>query len=447
MHPALQRLAEATRGSPFEGELWLVGGAVRDELLSIADRTDYDLVSELDVVSLVENLFRRGLTDGPPATYARFGTAMVRMDGATLEFVTARRESYSENSRLPNVEPATLLEDARRRDFTVNTLLRNIHSGELRDPLYTGLQDLELKVLRTPLDPAATFFDDPLRMLRAVRFKWSLGFAFAPELERGLKEQAYRLEIISAERIRDELAKMLLLADADRALGDLMSLGLLDQFAPEFRAMVGLEQGKYHHLDVWDHTLLVIRQAGPGDVTLTLGCLFHDIGKPSTYAIDEEGNTRFFGHETVGAEMTREIMRRLRFSTDMIDDVVLLVKNHMRLGSSPKFSAAAARRVIRDLGDQLEPFLRLVEADVRSLKPGVKTMDMDGIRQMLADVQKVTPRSQLESPLTGREIMQIKGLSSGPEIGRLKQILQEKVLDGVLAPGDKDAAKKILAEL
>ncbi len=444
VHPGLAKIAAATQDTAFENQLWLVGGAVRDELLGLPLKNDFDLVTTEGAPKLAQLLFDKGVTKSPPVVYTRFGTAMLHVEEVNVELITARKESYESESRKPDVEPATLEEDAERRDFTVNTLLLNLHTNELRDPLGMALDDLKSKVLRTPLDPVATFHDDPLRMLRAVRFRWQLGFEPAPGLYEAVTKTKGRLKIISAERIRDEFVKMLALETAADALKDLMNLGLFEVFAPELAAMADVEQGKYHHLDVWNHTRLVVQNAGPGDLILTLAALLHDVGKPPTRMVDEKGNTRFFGHESVGAEMTREFMRRLKFSEKDVETVSRLVKNHMRLGSAPVFTPTAARRLIRDMDDDLERLLKLVEADASALKAGVRVFDLKAIRAQIEQVGTLTPRQTLESPLTGEEIMEIVGSPPGPEIGRLKHLLTEKVLDGELAPGDREEASRII---
>jgi poly(A) polymerase len=446
MHAALLAIAEVTQGTPFDGDLWLVGGAVRDELLGREDKNDFDLVTRGSSAELAQLLLDKGVSTMTPVTYERFGTAMVEVQGVRIEIVTARRESYDSGSRKPNVEPATLEEDALRRDFTVNALFKSLHSGELYDPLGLGLADLQARVLRTPLDPNATFYDDPLRMLRAVRFRWQLGFQPVDGLYEAIRAEVRRLKIISAERIRDELVKMLGLPTAAEALDELMELGLFHHFAPEFEEMRGVEQGAFHHLDVWDHSLLVLRNAGHSDLHLALGALFHDIGKPRTRMTDDSGQTRFFGHEAVGATMTNEIMRRLKFPQRDVDVVTTLVKNHMRLGSSPEFTASAARRLIRDLDDNVERLLALVEADANGLKRGVKKLDLTQVRNRLAEVQAATPRTTLESPLSGEEIMSLLKLDSGPEVGRWKSYLTERVLEGELLPGDGESARRMLLE-
>lgn len=441
MSAALDAVRAGTAGLPYENRLWLVGGAVRDKLLEKPEPNDFDIVLEGDALKLAEFLRVRSVTKMAPVVYPRFGTAMVRVEASTIELITARRESYQAKSRKPEVERATLEEDARRRDFTVNTLLENLHTGEIRDPLGQGMADLQAKVLRTPLEPRATFFDDPLRMLRAVRFKQQLGFEFVPGVAEAIREEAARLKVISEERIRDEWCKMLVMPGAGTSMKELRDLGLLSQFAPEVLEMIGVEQGSYHHLDVWEHSLLVLDKAGPGNLTLSLGALLHDIGKPRTRSEDKNGNTRFFGHEALGADMAVSLLRRLKFSNEQIAPVALLVKNHMRLGSMPRFTDAAARRLLRDLGGEVEDLLALVAADAESLRPGLKTIDLEPIRRKLETVTRTTPARSLESPLSGEEIMELLHLQPGPEVGRVKQMLLDKVLDGELVPGDKERAR------
>lgn len=448
MHPALEAIARATAGTPWEGRLWLVGGAVRDELLHRQPGGDFDIVLEGDALAVAHHLLEAGVSQGSPNTYPRFGTVALGIQGVTIEFATARRESYDESSRKPNVEPATLLEDARRRDFTANALMRNLHSGELLDLLGTGLADLDQGILRTPLDPAQTFFDDPLRMLRAVRFRWRFQWEYAPGLADAIRSEAHRLEIISSERIKDEWTKMLLEPTASSAMRDLLDLGLLDRFAPEFAQMVGVTQGKWHHLDVWDHTLKVLDNAveDGGSLNVRLGALFHDIAKPATRSIDDKGDIRFFSHEVVGAEMTANRLRELRFGEQQVREVASLVKNHMRLSSGPLFTASAARRLLRDLGDQVDDLLALVDADARGLKAGTRKLDLSVVRERIEAVRVATPVETLESPLDGREIMELLGEAPGPEVGRLKAALREMVLEGELTHDDKDRARALVVE-
>ena len=445
MNAALDLVREAVRGTAYEDDLYLVGGAVRDELLGLPAGSDVDLVTTRPVEPLVDLL--RPASSIAPVVYERFGTAMLRIAGTPVELVRARRKSYEGASRKPQVEPATLLEDALRRDFTANALMRRLSDGGLLDPTGRGLEDLHAGVLRTPLDPVETFRDDPLRMLRAVRFRWKLGFAPAPGLYEAIAGEAERLAIVSEERIRDELRKMILQPSAPDAFTDLMRLGLLDVFAGELRPMVGCEQGDWHHLDVWDHSLLVLRHVAPlGDEALSWAALLHDVGKPETCTTDAKGGTRFFGHEELGARRASDLLRHLRFSTKEIEPVARLVANHMRLGSFTEFSPSAARRLLRDMGEDTDRLLTLVEADASSLAPGVRKLDHAPIRARLEEVASATPTETLVSPLGGREIMALTGLAAGAEVGRIKARLTEAVLDGRLAPGDKTRAGELVTE-
>ncbi len=443
MHPALERIREITLGTSFETDLFLVGGAVRDELLGRPHSSDFDLVTRGSSADLARLIYGSGASPFAPAIFARFGTAMVTVEGFQIELVTARKESYSEDSRKPQVTAATYEEDAARRDFTVNTLCRSVHSRELFDPLNLGLNDLKSKILRTPLDPAATFFDDPLRMLRAVRFRWKLGFEPAEGLFDAIRASAFRLEIVSAERIRDELDKILSHPTAPSAFQDLLELDLLPRFAPEFSALVGVHQGKFHHLDAWEHTLLVLKNAGCGDLALSWSALLHDISKPETRTVDEQGNIRFFTHEVKGADRAREILRRLRYSEGFVETVAKLVKNHMRLGTAESWSPSASRRLIRDMGENLDRLFELVNADANALRPGVRVMDIDALRAQVAKTAAITPPNTLESPLSGAEIMELLDIEPGPKVGQVKAWLLEKVLDGTLLPDDKDSARAL----
>ena len=447
MHPVLARIQHAIKGTSFDGDVFLVGGAVRDDLLGLTGSDDFDLVTRQSAPDLAKYLFDKEVSSIYPVVFERFGTAMIEVEGIKIELVTARKESYADNSRKPIVQAGTYKDDALRRDFTVNSLMRSLSDWSLIDPLETGVSDLENKVLRTPLDPVKTFDDDPLRMLRAVRFRWKFGL----EPSKGLYDAIYmrrsRLKIISFERVRDELAKMLLHPTAADAMNDLMKLGLFDIIAPEFKEMVKCEQGNYHHLDVWDHTRLVVQNLvnmGGTDFTLILGGLFHDIAKPATRTIDESGNTRFFGHEAVGAELTRKILNRWKLSAEDTNRVCILVKNHMRLGSAPVFTDTAARRLIKDLGTDLEGLLNLVDADANALKKGVRVLDLNEIRCTIDRVRSATPPEILNSPLSGEEIMNLTGLKPGKEVGKIKKMLDEMVLDGQLQPDDIEKAKDIV---
>ncbi len=445
MKEAADAIRVALEGTDIENRVWVVGGALRDELLGRPFSGEVDLVTDLDVGECAKALFAAGASS-VPVIYPRFGTAMVRVGQTNVEIVTARRESYESESRKPRVERATLAEDARRRDFTVNTLLRPLRGGEILDLLGCGLDDLRSRTLRTPLEPESTFRDDPLRMLRAVRFRWALGFDPAPGLYEAIRMACGRLRIVSGERIRDELVKMLALPEADRAMADLMDLGLFDAFAPELALMRGVEQGEYHHLDVWGHSLLVLRNAGSGDLGVSLAALLHDVGKPVTRRVEGSGRTRFLGHEVLGARKAGLLLERLRFPKAQITVVQKLIRNHMRLGGASEFTMSAARRLLRDMGADLEKFLKLVEADSKSRKPGLEKLDVKAVRRRLSEALAEATTEQLESPLTGAEIMEELGLAAGPAVGHWKRKLLEEVLDGRIPAGDRGAAITFLKE-
>lgn len=441
MERALSAIRGAIQGGPFEGNVWLVGGSVRDALLGVPASSDVDLVTERSSEELATLLFEKGVSSMPPVVYPRFGTARVQVEGTAVEIVTARRESYRTGSRKPKVEPATLKEDALRRDFTVNALLRNLDSGELFDPLETGLKDLESRLLRTPLEPSATFAEDPLRMLRAVRFRWQLGFQPAPGLYEAIAAQAESLRTISAERINEEFTKMLALEEADGCLQDLLDTGLLGVFAPELAALEGLEQGPFHDRDAWKHTLAVVRGVPKEDLVLRLAALFHDVAKPLTQTVESDGRIRFLGHERVGASLAEKVLRRLKYSNDVVREVGLLVRHHMRPGAAHKWSKPAVRRLMRDLGESLGRLLELAKADREAHAPGADVSSLALLEAQLRKVQVETPLETLQSPLTGSDLQELLGIGPGIEVGKWKRRLVREVIEGRIAPGDQGAAR------
>lgn len=453
-------IAEATKNSDWNERLWVVGGAVRDRLLGLEASPDIDIVLEGDALALAQFLYKKHVSAIRPVVYPRFGAALVRVREGNIEIVGARRESYEQESRKPSVEPATLEEDARRRDFTINTLLENLHTGELRDPLGIGIADLDARTLRTPLRPEETFYDDPLRMLRAVRFANRFGLTPADGLWDAIKTERERLQIVSKERIRDEVVKMLLDDSAADSLRDLMNLGLLQTFAPEFAEGIGIDQGSYHTKDVWNHTLDVVEkasefskdlplgqsepeEAGPR-LLVMLGALFHDVGKPRTRNVEQSGRVRFFGHEKIGAELAAKILHRMKFSRRTSLQVAAIVSNHMRLGSAVPFTLSAARRLVRDMEDLLEPLLLVCQADAAALRPIPKGVNFEDVREKIDQVARERPDTGFESPLSGEEIMRELGLEPGPDVGKWKDRLTEAVLEGVLAPDDRAGALRLL---
>ena len=407
---------------------WVVGGYVRDHLLGRA-QPDLDVVVEEGGAGRLAERFARLAGAGPPVTFERYGTAQVTLPGHLVEFVSARSESYAPESRKPDVRPATLEEDLRRRDFTVNTLLMDF-DGNIHDRLGTAKADLEARVLRTPADPLQTFNDDPLRMLRAVRFAAQLGFALAPNLVPAMRQLSGRLAspVVSVERTADELRKMLV-SERPRLGLELLDAGrLVEVVLPELAACKGVEQGGYHTHDVFGHTLLAVGLT-PADLVVRLAAVFHDVGKPSTATPDGA----FTGHEEVGARITRAALERLRFSQKEIDAVVVLVRLHLRpVYYRSEWSDGAVRRLARDAGAQIERLMALARADVgASAYPEPEKLDELAAR--LATVLSERP-TRLVPPVDGEDIMRARGIPPGPEVGRIKERLGELILDGEIEP-------------
>ena len=416
---------------------WVVGGYVRDKILGRPHANPDVVVDGGDALRLAERFAELAGAE-PAITFERYGTAQVTLPGHLVEFVTARAESYSSDSRKPDVRPATLEEDLRRRDFTVNTLLMDL-DGEVHDPL-GGRQDLDAHILRTPTDPLRTFADDPLRMLRAVRFASQLGFELAPELLPAMREMKSRLAppVVSAERTAAELRRMLASDRPRLALEVLEAGGLLEIILPEVAACKGVAQGGYHTHDVYGHTLLVVERVH-GDLLLRLAALFHDVGKPSTATPDGA----FTGHEDVGAEMARSALERLRFSQKEIETVVKLVRLHLRpVYYRSEWTDGAVTRLARDAGAQLDSLMALARADLAaSAYP--EPEKLDELQARIDAVLRERP-SRLSPLVTGEDVMRARGIRPGPEVGRIKQRLQELVIDGELPPA-RDAVLDYLA--
>ncbi len=432
----LLRLLKAA-ASELGVRAWIVGGYVRDKLLG-RPHPNPDVVVEKGDAPALARRFAELSGARPPVTFERFGTAQVSLPGRLVEFVTARAESYRAESRKPDVRPASLDDDLRRRDFTINTLLMDF-DGNVEDRL-GARRDLDARMIRTPTDPLHTFSDDPLRMLRAVRFAAELGFELAPDLLPAMRELRSRLAppVISVERISDELRKMLASPRPKLALELLDEAALLDVILPELIACKGVEQGGYHTHDVFGHTLLTV-EATPPEPLLRVTALFHDIGKPAT----ARGDGTFVGHENVGADIARAALERLRFSQHDIDAVTGLIRLHLRpVYYGAEWTDGAVRRLARDAGPLLDRLIALARADIAaSAYPnGAK---LDELQARLDAVMNETP-SRLEPVVTGDDIMRLRRIRPGPEVGRIKRRLEELVIDGDV-PAEKQAALDYLS--
>jgi poly(A) polymerase len=426
--------------------LYLVGGVVRDLVIDRSDveRNDLDLTTDAtpeQVKALVRPVASSLWTQGE-----RFGTIGCTIDGETYEITTHRAEAYSPDSRKPDVVFSTDIEaDLSRRDFTVNAMALEVTGAEPRliDP-FGGLTDLTAGVLRTPLSPEESFGDDPLRMLRAARFIATFGLEPVAELRDAVRQMAGRLEIVAAERIRDELCKLVVVVDPSAGLYFLNDTGLAEHFLPELPAM-RLEQDPIHrHKDVLSHTIAVVAKSPP-QLLVRLAALFHDVAKPKTRSIGPNG-VSFHHHEVVGARMTRDRMRALRFSNEMVADVSQLVYLHLRFHTYEMgWSDSAVRRFVRDAGPLLDELLALTRSDCTTRnqrKAAALDRRIDDLEARIAALAAQEELNSIRPDLDGREVMEHLGLPAGPLVGEALRHLLELRLDR--GPMSRDDA---LAEL
>lgn len=456
----LERLRDATRHSVYEGKLYLVGGLLRDRALGLPLANDLDLVLEGDAIALARFLHDKKLSRHFPVTYPRFGTAMIHVaandrPGApetAVELVSARAESYQADSRKPEVRQGSLRDDVFRRDFTINTLLQNLHTGETLDLTGRAMQDLQAGILRTPLEPRITFFDDPLRMLRAVRFAARFDFDIEGETWKAICEESERLRPpqIAHERIREEFVKIAKLPGSKfrRGMELLQTSGLLEKFLAPMLPMIGCKQGNWHPHDVWTHTLTALEHL-PDTARLEtrLGLLWHDLGKPQTQTTTNDARgIHFPGHPQAGADLARALMNHLKFSSDEIRDITFLITKHMRLGEyRPDWTDANVKRLIRDCGAYLDDLFILTRCDMSAVNiPADKAVDLDALCLRIDALNQLSNVLLIDSPLDGNEIMQTLNLLPGPHLRDAKEFLTNEVIEGRLAEGDKEAARILL---
>ena len=422
-------------------ELALVGGPVRDALLG-REVADLDVTTDATPERVLEIV--AGWADAVWDVGIAFGTVGARKGAHTLEITTYRAEAYDRGSRKPDVSYGTsLADDLVRRDFTVNAMAVRLPSLEFVD-LYDGLDDLRAGVLRTPGTPEDSFSDDPLRMMRAARFASSLGFAVAPEVVAAMTAMCGRLAIVSAERVRDELVK-LVLGDHPRAgLALMVDTGLAVLVLPELPALA-LEVDEHHrHKDVYEHTLIVLERAmalesphqpvtGP-DFVLRFAALMHDVGKPRTRRFEDDGRVSFHHHEMVGARMTRKRMQTLRFSNEDTDAVSRLVELHLRFHGygDGEWTDSAVRRYVRDAGDLLPRLHKLTRADCTTRnrrKADRLARTYDELEERIARLSEEEELGSLRPDLDGDQIMAILGIPPGREVGEAYRFLLELRLD------------------
>jgi len=434
-------------------DIYAVGGYVRD-MLTGRNSKDVDFVVVGDAMKYAGQL-KKDLHLRMLVRYPRFGTFMARYYGFTLEFVNARKESYNKNSRKPVTEQADLNSDLARRDFTINTLAMDIspdNYGRIID-IFNGRKDLKNGIIRTPLEPMKTFSDDPLRMMRAVRFAARFGF----EIEKGtfsaMNEAAERLAIVSIERTADEFNKILLTKKPSLGLRMLDKSGLLKIFLPEVSALKGIQQKqKFHHKDVFYHTLEVLDNLAQGSdkIELRLAALLHDIAKPKTKRFVEGEGWTFHGHEVVGTRMVSGILKRLKYSLETIHYVKKLVRLHLRPMAlvDSEVTDSAVRRLIFKSGDDIDDLMLLCRADITSKNPSKVEQynnNYDIVLQKIAEVEERDRLRNFQPPVDGNEIMELFNLPPGPIVGKIKKFIEEAILNGQTANDHDECLRYILA--
>jgi len=443
--PQLEDILEALAESAARAgcEAYLVGGFVRDRLLGMTGGKDIDIVTVgSDGIPLIADVAAR-FNWAPPQRFERFGTGQIRGDGFVIEVVRARAERYDPESRRPDVRPGTLSEDVWRRDFTINALCQTF-DGRVIDITGSGLADLRARILRTPQGPADTFDEDPLRMFRAARFVAQLGVTLAGGMLEAMRSQAHRASILSVERISDELRRLLTSPHPRAGMAVLRDGGLLDVVLPELSAMIGVEQGGYHIHDVYEHTMHALDNS-PADLITRLATLLHDAGKPPTHALTDDGRHTFYDHPGRGADIAREILTRLRFSNEEIAAVARLVRLHLRpiQYEHDRFGDSAVRRLIRDAGELRERMLAVARADtLASSYPG--TEQIDELEQRMAALDAGGAVSQMRPPLSGDDLMAIARRGPGPWVGAVQRAIEDAILDGEIAAGDSEGARRWL---
>jgi poly(A) polymerase len=419
-------LAERFRAAGYS--LFLVGGSVRDALLE-RTHTDLDFTTDARPPQIREIL--DPWADAIYRVGEAFGTIGLRKGGLGAEITTFRSELYRDDSRKPVVSfSSDLEEDLSRRDFTINAIALRLPELEAIDP-FNGLADLAAGRLDTPLDPEISFSDDPLRMLRLFRFQATLGFAIESRVREAATRLASRIEIVSAERIRDELSRLLLAPRPGSALLEVVAAGLSAHFLPELDALAMEQDPVHQHKDVLAHTLAVVDKTQP-ELVIRLAALFHDVGKPATRTIGSEG-VSFHHHEVVGQRMTRERLRALRYPREVTDDVSRLVFLHLRPHTLKMgWTDAAVRRYVRDAGDLLGALNELVRCDVTTANPRKAAAISAGIDELEERITELRTREALDAlrpPIDGHRVMEFLGIKPGPLVGEIMDLLYERRIE------------------
>lgn len=452
--PLFEQIGQVADGLGLE--CYVVGGFVRDFFLGREQPTDIDFVAVGSGIELARAVQKELKGNAQVKVFKNFGTAMIRLGNYELEFVGARRESYQRDSRKPIVEDGTLSDDQNRRDFTINAMaicLNRERYGELVDP-FGGIKDLQNGILRTPLEPEITYSDDPLRMMRAIRFAAQLGFEIQKDSFEAIKSQAERLSIVSRERVTAELQKIMQARKPSVGLALLYQTGLLREILPELCALQGIEEieGQTHKDNFW-HTLEVVDNLSAVSDGLwhRWAALLHDIGKARTKRFDEKVGWTFHGHEYVGSKMVYRIFKRLRLP---LGEPLKYVQKLVAMSSRPTalsedhVTDSAIRRLVFDAGDDIDDLISLCEADittknVRKQKRYLKNFQI--VREKIREVEERDRVRNFQPPISGEEIMETFGLGPSREIGQIKEAIKEAILEGVI-PNEYVAAREYMLD-
>ncbi|MEM1002287.1 MAG: HD domain-containing protein [Bacteroidota bacterium] len=446
-HPVFKIISSVSEKEGLES--YVIGGFVRDYFLDRQHEMDIDIVTLGSGIELAKKVSIALGKNSKIQVFKTFGTAMIKYGDLDLEFVGARKESYSKNSRKPAVENGTLEDDQNRRDFTINALALSLNQddyGTLLDP-FGGISDLKKKLIRTPLEPGVTFSDDPLRMLRAIRFATQLNFTIDAQSFEAIADNKDRIKIVSKERIVTELHKILAAPKPSIGFILLEESGLLDIILPELTALKGIDEIEgQRHKDNFYHTLEVVDNLAhtSENVWLRWAALLHDIGKAPTKRFNKKVGWTFHGHEHKGAQMTYKLFKRLRMP---LNDKMKFVQKMVAMSSRPiaisdDVTDSAVRRLLFDAGDYIEDLMLLCEADITTKNPKRFKKyhnNFKRVRQKMKEVEERDEIRNFQPPISGEDIMMAFNLKPSKEIGIIKEFIKEAILEGDI-PNDKDAA-------